>query len=78
MRFLAVCAVRAVGKVRVHDLECDVTVEPAVGGEVDRRHPAAGDPGHDAVTPVDKLADERIGQSGSHACESRAPGVMKP
>src|SRR4029079_8505174 len=52
---------RALREVGVHHLQCDVTVQAPVDGQVHGGHAAAGDAGHDLVPAVDQAADERIG-----------------
>ena len=49
-----------VGEVLAHHLQGDLAVEPLVDGEVDRRHPAVGDPTEHAVAPVEGAPDQRV------------------
>ena len=49
-----------VGEVLAHHLQRDLAVEPLVDGQVDRRHPAVGEPTEHAVAPVEGAPDERV------------------
>nr|BFE66052.1 hypothetical protein GCM10020063_105780 [Dactylosporangium thailandense] len=48
------------------DLQCDDALEPLVECRVDRRHAALGDTRANAVAPVDKRTEKRIGDRGIH------------
>ena len=56
----------------MHHLDGDRAVEPDVQGQVDGRHAAPGDPGLDAVTPVEELPDERVRKRRVHGPSLRA------
>ena len=78
----ALAEVRVVREVRMHDLHRDAAVEAQVRGEVDRRHPAAGDAGAHLVATVEEAADHGIGRRRGHASSvwsitawDRAPGA---
>ena len=45
----------------MHHLEGDRAVEPDVQSQVDGGHAAPGDPGLDAIAPIEHLPYERVG-----------------
>ena len=47
-------------------LECDRAIQPGVGAEVHRRHPAAGNMGLHPVAAIEQLADGRAGEGRVH------------
>lgn len=66
--------VGSLGEVGVHDLEGDVPLEPSIVRQIDGRHPAARNPAHDVVSPVDRAAKERV----RHECTHRREGTWEP
>ena len=54
------------GQFPVHDLQRHRPVQPGVGGDVHRGHPAAGDAGLHTVTMVEQLPDQPVGDGGVH------------
>ena len=63
---------RVVGQVLGHDLDRDRAVQPQVGGGVDGRHAAAGEPLLEAVAPLEDQAHHGVGHGGVHAAECRS------
>jgi hypothetical protein len=64
------------GQVGVHDLQRDRPVQPGVGGQVDRRHPAPGDARAHPVAPVHQPADEGVLHGGGHRRSLRTVTVL--
>ena len=53
-------AMRALGQLRVHDLDGDGAFEPLVKRLIDRGHAAVGDFAHDAIASLDQLPFGRV------------------
>jgi hypothetical protein len=53
----------------VNDLQRDRPLEPVVHGGVHGRHATPGDPAGDPVAPVNRCADQRVGDSRVHRRE---------
>ena len=51
---------RVAGQVGVQHLQCHIPLQPAVGGQVDGGHAAAGEPGLDQVPAIHQGANERV------------------
>jgi hypothetical protein len=60
-----------VAQAGMHHLDRDSAVEADVGGLVDTGHATAGDAGSDAISPVEKSTDERVGTRST-----RSAGVL--
>ena len=67
-----------VGEVGVHHLHGDAALEPQVGGEVDRRHAAAGDARADLVAAVEQPAHHGVGRRGGHVRQCRERSCRSP
>jgi hypothetical protein len=61
-----------VGQMAVHDLDGDATLEPQIGGQIDRRHAAPGDAGAHLIAPVHKAADHRVDLARAHLTSVRS------
>jgi hypothetical protein len=76
--------VGVVGEPGVHDLDRHGPVQAEIGGLVDDRHPAAGDPRPDPVPAVEDTPDQRVGGvvhgsppgAGAGKCPGRASGEI--
>ena len=64
-----------VGQVGVQHLDGDPTLQPGVGGEVDRRHAAVGDERLDGVSAFEQPTDQRVAQRRVHQHESRCDAM---
>ena len=60
-------------EVGAHDLQGHLPVQPGVGGEQDRGHPAVGEMTQHPVPTVDEGADERVRGCGGHAQSLGSP-----